>query len=172
MTDSNALTIYGQGNGTGKLNASAARGSGFAGIGGNVYTTGESYPDAGTITINGGNITAIGDGQGSGIGGGSDGVYKAITINGGSVIAQGGNSSLSSGIGAPAGREKSATITISGGTVMATGTIHGINACEGGTISTGNDGHAVISASIRGGVQALNPKRETDRSSWSGVIFE
>ena len=172
VTDSNALTIYGQGNGTGKLNASAARGSGFAGIGGNVYTTGESYPDAGTITINGGNITAIGDGQGSGIGGGSDGVYKAITINGGSVIAQGGNSSLSSGIGAPAGREKSATITISGGTVMATGTIHGINACEGGTISTGNDGHAVISASISGGVQALNPKRETDRSSWSGVIFE
>ena len=171
VTGSNALTIYGQGNGTGKLNAYAASGSHFAGIGGNVYTTGESWtPVAGTITINGGNITATGDGNGSGIGGGSGGGYDAITINGGSVIAQSGNGRLSSGIGASGGEATSATITISGGTVVATGTACGIDASVMGTISTGNDGHAVIFAS--GDDQALNLKQGNDSDSWSGVIFE
>ena len=39
-----------------------------------------------------------------------------------------------------------------------------------GTISTGNDGHAVIFAS--GDDQALNLKQGNDSDSWSGVIFE
>lgn len=163
------LTIYGQENGTGELYAYASSGSDYAGIGGNK----EPYGTSGEITINGGNITAIGDGIGAGIGGGDMGDFECITINGGTVTATGGNNGGSSGIGTFEGGSTSGTITISGGTVMATGTNHGIDASFMGTISTGNDGHAVIFASYTNSMGSyFRYSSSQNRDSWRGVIFE
>ena len=163
------LTIYGQENGTGELYAYASSGSDFAGIGGNK----EPYGTSGEITINGGNITAVGDGIGAGIGGGDMGGFECITINGGTVTATGGNNGGSSGIGTFEGGSTSGTITISGGTVMATGTNHGIDASNYGTISTGNDGHAVIFASYTNSMGSyFRYSSSQNRDSWRGVIFE
>ena len=163
------LTIYGQENGTGELYAYASSGSDFAGIGGNK----EPYGTSGEITINGGNITAVGDGIGAGIGGGDMGGFECITINGGTVTATGGNNGGSSGIGTFEGGSTSGTITISGGTVMATGTNHGIDASFMGTISTGNDGHAVIFASYTNSMGSyFRYSSSQNRDSWRGVSFE
>ena len=163
------LTIYGQENGTGELYAYASSGSDYAGIGGNK----EPYGTSGEITINGGNITAVGDGIGAGIGGGDMGGFECITINGGTVTATGGNNDGSSGIGTFEGGSTSGTITISGGTVMATGTNHGIDASFMGTISTGNDGHAVIFASYTNSMGSyFRYSSSQNRDSWRGVIFE
>ena len=163
------LTIYGQENGTGELYAYASSGSDYAGIGGNK----EPYGTSGEITINGGNITAVGDGIGAGIGGGDMGGFECITINGGTVTATGGNNGGSSGIGTFEGGNTSGTITISGGTVMATGTNHGIDASFMGTISTGNDGHAVIFASYTNSMGSyFRYSSSQNRDSWHGVIFE
>ena len=163
------LTIYGQENGTGELYAYASSGSDYAGIGGNK----EPYGTSGEITINGGNITAVGDGIGAGIGGGDMGGFECITINGGTVTATGGNNGGSSGIGTFEGGSTSGTITISGGTVMATGTNHGIDASNYGTISTGNDGHAVIFASYTNSMGSyIRYSSSQNRDSWRGVIFE
>ena len=163
------LTIYGQENGTGELYAYASSGSDYAGIGGNK----EPYGTSGEITINGGNITAVGDGIGAGIGGGDMGGFECITINGGTVTATGGNNGGSSGIGTFEGGNTSGTITISGGTVMATGTNHGIDASFMGTISTGNDGHAVIFASYTNSMGSyFRYSSSQNRDSWRGVIFE
>ena len=163
------LTIYGQENGTGELYAYASSGSDYAGIGGNK----EPYGTSGEITINGGNITAVGDGIGAGIGGGDMGGFECITINGGTVTATGGNNGGSSGIGTFEGGNTSGSITISGGTVMATGTNHGIDASFMGTISTGNDGHAVIFASYTNSMGSyFRYSSSQNRDSWRGVIFE
>ena len=163
------LTIYGQENGTGELYAYASSDSDYAGIGGNI----EPYGTSGEITINGGNITAVGDGIGAGIGGGDMGGFECITINGGTVTATGGNNGGSSGIGTFEGGNTSGTITISGGTVMATGTNHGIDASFMGTISTGNDGHAVIFASYTNSMGSyFRYSSSQNRDSWRGVIFE
>ena len=163
------LTIYGQENGTGELYAYASSDSDYAGIGGNIFP----YDTSGEITINGGNITAVGDGIGAGIGGGDMGGFECITINGGTVTATGGNNGGSSGIGTFEGGNTSGTITISGGTVMATGTNHGIDASFMGTISTGNDGHAVIFASYTNSMGSyFRYSSSQNRDSWRGVIFE
>ena len=97
--DGNSLTIYAQptGNAMGTLIATATE-AGLAGIGGN------SNEDGGTITINGGQVTAKGGGTwgysgGAGIGGGSFGSGGTITINGGMVDATGGVSSAGIGSG-------------------------------------------------------------------------
>ena len=163
------LTIYGQENGTGELYAYASSDSDYAGIGGNIFP----YGTSGEITINGGNITAVGDGIGAGIGGGDMGGFECITINGGTVTATGGNNGGSSGIGTFEGGSTYGTITISGGTVMATGTNHGIDASFMGTISTGNDGHAVIFASYTNSMGSyFRYSSSQNRDSWRGVIFE
>ena len=52
------------------------------------------------ITINGGSVTAAGGKEGAGIGGGSEGEGKNITINGGSVTAAGGDCGAGIGGGA------------------------------------------------------------------------
>ena len=163
-SNQNSLTIYGQEEGTGELNAYAASGTSNAGIGGDCDKSSDS------ITINGGDVTAVGDRAGSGIGGGVDGGCDSITINGGTVTAIGGGGTTSSGIGAFGGRDSTAVITISGGTVMATGSSCGICASSIGTISTGDNGHAVIFASHTG--QYGSAFQGKGRASWSGVIFE
>ena len=122
----------------------ATAGGGAAGIGGGRWGNGEN------ITINGGVVIATSD-NGAGIGSGMDGNAENITITGGKIIAtsnngagigNGGNSgtakkiTISGGIviakatsGAGIGGGKfgiSDGITISGGTVTASGGTHGI----------------------------------------------
>lgn len=131
----------------GKINATAASGGG-AGIGGGSWTIGE-------VTINGGDITATGgQGGGAGIGGGKNNV-GFVTINegtinatsgnnegfgigngrygdGGEVEINGGNITASSKVCAAGIGGKHATVTITNGTVCATG---GTN--SGGTTGGG-----------------------------------
>jgi len=121
-TDMN-LTIYAQseGNNMGKLTATGNSSWCGAGIGG-----------GGTITINGGIITATGGGNdyagaSAGLGGCTLNSGGSITINGGMVTAIGGNggSGGGSGIGGGSmgngGSINGGTIKISGGTVTAVG---------------------------------------------------
>lgn len=135
-----SLTIYSQSNGTGRLTASGSGGG--AGIGGGNYdghfswdgsfhAPSENLNAAGSVTINGGIITATGgtigerdgapiysDGWGAGIGGGSYGSGGTVTINGGTVTATGGFNNT--GIGAGRGCEwGDTTVTINGGSVKA-----------------------------------------------------
>ena len=77
----NSLTIYGQSNQSGQLEAMG--GESGAGIGGGSKGTGSN------ITINGGTVTANGGLYGAGIGGGESGSASNITINGGTVTANG-----------------------------------------------------------------------------------
>lgn len=114
VNSGDSLTIYAQSGGTGSLTATA---SGYAaGIGGD-----GRWKEGGTITINGGNVTATGgdeDGYsgGAGIGGGYFASGGTVNINGGNVTATGGSGSAP-GIGGQSG----GTITINGGTVTAKG---------------------------------------------------
>ena len=122
VSSGNSLAIYGQTNGTGTLTAT---GIAAAGIGGGY----ESGGNGGTVTINGGTITATSSFCAAGIGGGlssTDGNYGGtVTINGGTVTATGGQ--YAAGIGGGAGGidagwytgGRGATVTINGGTVIA-----------------------------------------------------
>ncbi len=110
----NSLTIYGQSTGKTMGILYASGGLYQSGIGGGNNSAG------GTITINGGEVHAVGYGSGAGIGGGNNGNGGNITINGGNVTAIGGESGA--GIGGAG----------SGGS---------------GTFITGGNGHAVIVAS-------------------------
>ena len=112
-TDAASLTVFG--------------GSGGAGIGANYYagSTASGAPNTvGTITINGGNITATGSAGGAGIGGTLLCNTGHIIINGGTITATGSSSTLTgsaAGIGGGyCGYLES--ITINGGTITATGT--------------------------------------------------
>ena len=116
----NALNIYGQIKGTGEL---VANGNILcAGIGGNGGS-------CGTVTINGGTVTATGGESGMGIGVGSKGAGGTVTINGGTVTAQG--STYCAGIGG-------GTVTINGGVVTA----------KGGSLAAGIGGNSVGSSVV------------------------
>lgn len=101
---------------------------GFAGIGG--PNSSDAYTYTGKITINGGTVNAHGYGYGAGIGGGDYGSGGTITINGGVVTATTGEGlpggwidstkANASGIGASQG-QPGGVITITGGTVAAYG---------------------------------------------------
>ena len=113
----NALTIYAQTNGTGKLTVPKLDDSDSnAAIGGN-----SNGGSGGKITINGGIIeAAVGDnGDGAAIGGGgsADSNGGSITINGGTVTAT--SSFNGAGIGGDI-QGKGGAVTISGSTVTAT----------------------------------------------------
>jgi hypothetical protein len=146
VASSNKLTIYGQTSGTGSLKALAAgtAAANSAGIGGN-----PTYKNGGIITINGGTVTAAGNGNGAGIGGGGNGGNSGfITINGGTVTATNG-SVYSAGIGGALNggsynNDDGNTITINGGTVTATG---GNYAAAIG----GGDGGNSVKTAINGG---------------------
>ena len=134
----NSLTIYAQSDDKAKMGALIANGgSDQAGIGGDGGCSG------GTITINGGNVTASSGRYSAGIGGGNDGSGGTITINGGSVNATGGDG----GAGIGGGRLGSGgTITINGGSVNATcggrygAGIGGGDGGSGGTITINGGG--------------------------------
>ena len=145
----NALTIYAQSTDKstmGKLIATGAKRDNNAVIGGNGGNS--SGGSGGTITINGGTVTATSTDSGAAIGGG-EGIYGGsggeITINGGSVIATGVNGA---GIGGGQGDGgfgdyggSGGTITINGGSVIATG-VNGaaIGGGYNGGGGTGGDG--------------------------------
>ena len=108
----NSLTIYGQSTGKTMGILYASGGLYQSGIGGGNNSAG------GTITINGGEVHAVGYGSGAGIGGGHSGAGGTITINGGIVSATGSNDGA--GIGGGCYRE-GGIITINGGKVTAYG---------------------------------------------------
>lgn len=121
---------------SGEIHTKAGRGG--AGIGGT-----DSYP-CGDITISGGRITSQGGFWGAGIGGGcSAGDCNNIIISGGIINALGGGQAAGIGCGSDCSYS---SITISGGTITATGAydssdnygaagIGGGNAYSGGNIT-------------------------------------
>lgn len=114
VTAGNSLTIYGQTQQTGKLEAESNEGA--AAIGG-----------GGTITINGGKITARASAYsdyeaGAGIGGNGGESAGTVTINGGTVTASGGYARDKRATGAGIGGgylSTGGTVKITGGTVTA-----------------------------------------------------
>ena len=102
----------------GVVNATA--GTGFGGAAG----IGSAYGNGGTVTINGGEVTATGKNYGAGIGGGYNGKGGTVTINGGIVTATGGSGGEYIGAGAGIGGGaigNGGVVIINGGTVTATG---------------------------------------------------
>ena len=115
----NSLTIYSQSKGADMGELVSSGGSGGAGIGGDNKNNG--LGDCGKVTIYGGVITATGNGDAAGIGGGDyQGAGGTVTIYGGSVTATTTSTYGASGIGGGyngvGGR-----VAIYGGTVTATG---------------------------------------------------
>ena len=165
-----SLTITGNsgkliavGGGTGSHhfgNAAKAAGIGASRVYGSGYDT--KYNTVGDITIAGGVINATGSAAGGyggpGIGGGSN--DSSITITGGDVTANAGytNNAGSAGIGSAYSQGGIKTITISGGTVNATGGSAGIGGgayqgagvilIDGGTVTAESKG---VGAGIGGG---------------------
>ena len=123
VADGNSLIIYAQSTEEKMGILTAQANNEDAAIGGS------SGQDGGTITINGGTVSATGD-SGAGIGGGYGGSGGTITINGGTVSATG---DYGAGIGG--GEQGSGgTITITGGEVNATASSGaGIGGGSGGT---------------------------------------
>ena len=186
VSEGNSLTIYGQSGGTGALIATGADGN--AGIGGNNGSNG------GTITINGGDVTAQASQFAAGIGGGETGGGGTITINGGTVTAKntywgiafgsagiggngeggtivitGGTVTADGGKGPGIGGSKNSRVIVSGGTVTASSMLAaGIGSIYGDinsvTFSTGQDGNAFITAS--------SIEDDSGKIDWHGVIFE
>ena len=115
-----SLTIYAQSTGSsmGTLIAQVDIMNYDAGIGVSSGSSGKS----GTLTINGGVVTATGGTGSAGIGGGDGGAGGEITINGGIVTATGGSNAAGIGGGYGGGGGE---ITITGGKVDATGGSYG-----------------------------------------------
>ena len=153
VSEGNSLTIYAQSTGDNMGNLYVTGGNVVAGIGGRKGKNG------GAITINGGTVTATGNGGGAGIGGGvgiggggDGGTGGTITINGGTVTATGGIGGGAGGTGGKGGNGVAGgdggngvaggdggTITINGGTVTATGNGEGAG-IGGGARGTGGKG--------------------------------
>ena len=130
VEEGNSFSVYAQsvGENMGTLTATGQDDASIAGIGSEVGAS------CGTITINGGNVTASGGENAAGIGGSQDGSGGNIIIHGGTVKATGGGNAA--GIGGSDG--SSGTITIHGGTVEAIGGTFaaGIGGGLGGSVDT------------------------------------
>ena len=138
VTEGSTLTIWAQSRNPetmGQLVVSAADGAGIGGFNG----------AAGSVTINGGKVTATGGANAAGIGGSGEYSVDGITINRGIVNATGGSGAA--GIGSAKGTVNS--ITINGDDVFAEG---GANAAG---IGAGAGGHATSIAIGGGNVEAI-----------------
>lgn len=111
VNEGNALTIWGQQKGNGKLKAQNVV-KYCAGIGGGNNISG------GNITINGGIIQSEGRLRGAGIGGGDRGAGGIITINNGEIQSKGGRGGAGIGGG---GSGAGGTITINAGKIQSEG---------------------------------------------------
>ena len=153
LGEDNALYIYGQSEGTGKLIINGVE-SEKAGIGGNKKGA------CGTLVVNGGEIEVRGGNDGgAGIGGGAMGDGGTITINGGKVTANGTGNFIQNGIGGGSVFYGShtggngGTITINGGIVSANGMGGGYNNNSGTiTISLKNTTDRVYCGGYHSGV--------------------
>ncbi|MCR5582804.1 MAG: InlB B-repeat-containing protein [Eggerthellaceae bacterium] len=113
VNENASLTIYGQGNGTGKLVANCDVAQGGAAIGSDTGHT------PGAISLLGGMIHAsTGVSGGAAIGGGYACTGSAVTIARGTVLAETGALG-GAGIGAGAGSTSGGTLVITGGNVQA-----------------------------------------------------
>lgn len=130
-----SLTIWGQQGETGKLISKSVE-EGRTGIG-----SGSRYAAPGDITINGGNIEAVGSRYAAGIGSASKACSR-ITINGGNVKVTGGESGA--GIGNGSNADAGGVISITGGTVSATGGYDGAGIGSGLQNPTRKDPPEVI----------------------------
>ncbi len=146
------LNIYGQKNDTGEIIAQTYIIG--AGIGG-----GDRYNNCGSVTVNGGTVTATSD-AGAGIGGGNAGIGGTVTVNGGTVTA---TSELGAGIGGGESGDIGGTVTVNGGTVTATSElgagIGGGYQGDGGTVTVNGGTVTATSqsgAGIGGGKNAAN----------------
>ena len=127
-----------------------------AGIGGGCAKSGSD------ITINGGDVKAVGsDYGGAGIGGGAGGSGSDITINGGTVDAKGGTSAA--GIGGGSWGSSSNT-SINGGSVTA------IGGAGGAGIGGGHNGVAK-SVVISGDAQVKVQTTSTDSGKGNGAAI-
>ena len=130
VNEGNSLTVNAIGEGTGTVNAVVPEVDWkdplavCAAIGGNNCSSG-------SITINGGNVTATSTRYGAAIGGGYSGA-GTVTINGGTVIATSGMYGAAIG----GGNSGAGTVTINGGTVIATSGTYGA-AIGGGDFKNG-----------------------------------
>lgn len=137
----NALTVYGQEAGTGKLTGFSAVPEYGAGIGGNYDE------DAGVLAFNGGVIKGVqGGATAAGIGGGDQGDGGTITVDGLAVLSATGGKNGGAGIGAGKGHYCKDTITITGGQVTAIG-----SKCGGGVGSAGIGGSGSTGQGQSGG---------------------
>ena len=148
VAENNSFTVYAQsvGENMGTLTATGQDDAPMAGIGS------EFGDSVGTITINGGNVTATGGQDAAGIGGSQDGSGGNIIIHGGTVKATGGD--LAAGIGGSGG--SGGTITINGGTVEATGGFGaagiGGSGGSGGTITINGGSVAATGGDLAAGI--------------------
>ena len=121
---------------------------------------GGQYGAGGTITINGGTVTANGGYASAGIGGGYNGAGGTITINGGTVTAN--SEDAGAGIGGGSGNN-GGTITINGGTVTATG------GSGGAGIGSGRAGGAGGTITINGGHVTANGSQGSQYYYCAGI---
>ena len=120
----------------------------------------ESYEATSRITITGGTITTTGGEEGAGIGSGWRGAASNITISGGTITANGGY--LGAGIGSGRGGNAN-KITINSGTVTATGN-------GGGAGIGGGHGGAGTDITITGGtVTAMSSTSEDYKDTGAGI---
>ncbi len=120
----------------------------------------ESYEATSRITITGGTITTTGGEEGAGIGSGWRGAASNITISGGTITANGGY--LGAGIGSGRGGNAN-KITINSGTVTATGN-------GGGAGIGGGHGGAGTDITITGGtVTAMSSAIGDYTSAGAGI---
>ncbi|MBR3317647.1 MAG: hypothetical protein IKG21_07530, partial [Atopobiaceae bacterium] len=155
------LNVYGQESDSGELIATAEKGN--AGIGGN------SGSSAGTIVIQGGNVSSRGGESASGIGAGfgAGAQYENVNILGGSVTSYGGF--YGAGIGGGQDNRNIGTTTIYGGTVAATG---GMRAAGMGSGMYTNAGTVDSSGSVvieGGDVHATGQGEDDGRSGGAGI---
>ena len=173
--DGHSLTITGEGN----LNTRSGSSNENSPLGG---SKGNGIANAGSITILGGNITAINTGSlsyyfGAAIGGAELGSGGNITIRGGTVNAisdSGSRGCKGAGIGGGF-NGNAGTITITGGVVKATSGTYGAAAIGGGTINESGKGKGgsitisggqVTAVSLRG--NGIGPGR--DGSTREGTV--
>lgn len=176
--DGHSLTITGEGN----LNTRSGSSNENSPLGG---SKGNGIANAGSITILGGNITAINTGSlsyyfGAAIGGAELGSGGNITIRGGTVNAisdSGSRGCKGAGIGGGF-NGNAGTITITGGVVKATSGTYGAAAIGGGTINESGKGKGgsitisggqVTAESLRG--NGIGPGRDgSTREGTAGTI--
>lgn len=128
VSSGNSLTIYAQSTMQAQAGTLDARGSWGAGIGGYAIDRDDPNRDCGSVTINGGNVSAQGSSACAGIGGAgwgnayfnSYGNCGTVTINGGWVMAYGAGKMSKASAAAAIGNSgggSGGTIRITGGTV-------------------------------------------------------